>query len=265
MQRGFLRYNARNRHYWIDWRESLSLIVGELLLEEILAARPYIHGRLLDVGCGKRPYALIYDPLVGQSVGTEVHFSPHSTDAADLICFAESLPFANASFDTILCTEVLEHTRQPWSVLAEFARILRPQGHVLLSVPFIYPVHEEPHDYWRFTHYGLQAAFAAAGLQPVYVRSKGGPLATLISLGTNIAIRLVNLLSKTLGALPPLRERALIRIALALPQFVYLKGLRRLEEHSRLLDLHSWMTPGYVIIARRGSDTMAPGYRPTSR
>jgi SAM-dependent methyltransferase len=251
LQRAFLRYNPQTQHYWIDWRESLSLIVGELLLEEILAARPYMHGRLLDVGCGKRPYALIYDQLVEQSVGTEVSFSPHSTAAADLICFAESLPFASASFDTILCTEVLEHTRQPFAVLAEFARVLRPQGHVLISVPFIYPVHEEPHDYWRFTRYGLQTACTSAGLQPVYVRSKGGPLATLISLSTNIAIRLLNLLSKTLGATPPLRERALMRIMLALPQFTYLKGLRKLEEHHHLMDLHYWMTPGYLIVVRR--------------
>jgi len=65
-QRGFLYYDAGRDRYGIDWRESLSIIVGEALLKEILASRRYMRGRLLDVGCGKRPYALIYDPLVAR-------------------------------------------------------------------------------------------------------------------------------------------------------------------------------------------------------
>lgn len=109
-QQDFLVYDSVQDKYWIDWREALSIVVGKLLLQELLATRPFMKGRLLDVGCGKRPYSLIYDPLVEESVGTEVAFSLHGTVMADVICFGENLPFPSMSFDTILCTEVLEHT-----------------------------------------------------------------------------------------------------------------------------------------------------------
>ena len=163
-QKGFLRYNPRTDRYAVDWRQTLSLAVGELLLDEILVARPYFRGRLLDVGCGKRPYSLIYDRLVDTSVGTEVSFSPHGTADADVLARAEALPFRDNSFDTVVCTEVLEHTQDPFRAIRELSRLLTRDGHLLLSVPFLYPVHEAPHDYWRLTPHGLEAMLQSAGL-----------------------------------------------------------------------------------------------------
>lgn len=66
---GFVHYDERRQRFGIDWRETLSIAVGELLLQEMLLARPFIRGRLLDVGCGVRPYALINESLVEASVG----------------------------------------------------------------------------------------------------------------------------------------------------------------------------------------------------
>lgn len=146
-KQGFLVYDEANQRYFIDYQQTLFIAANELLLELLLAAQPYMRGRLLDVGCGKRPYALIYERHVELSIGTEVQFSPYGTAAADLIGYAEELPFADASFDTILCTEVLEHTRHPFQVLTELARLLKPGGHLILSTPFIYPIHEALHDY----------------------------------------------------------------------------------------------------------------------
>lgn len=100
-KQGFLVYDEANQRYFIDYQQSLSTAANELLLELLLAAQPYMRGRLLDVGCGKRPYALIYERHVELSIGTEVQFSLHGTAAADLIGYAEELPFADASFDTI--------------------------------------------------------------------------------------------------------------------------------------------------------------------
>jgi len=197
--------------YGIDSRETLSIVAGELLLRQVLAARPYLRGRLLDVGCGRRPYALIYESLVDISIGTEVAFSPHGTAEADVICYADRPPFSNSCFDTILCTEVLEHTQQPFQVMQELARVLKPGGCLLLSTPFIYPIHEAPHDYWRFTAHGLEALCQWARLSPIYIRSKGGPTATLVSLVISLAVRCANALSKLLGLPQPLRERRAIR------------------------------------------------------
>ena len=245
-RQGFLSYDEATDHYQIDWREGMSVVVNELLLRQLLAARPYMRGRLLDMGCGRRPYALIYDKLVGQSVGTEVAFSPHGTSAADAICFGEALPFEDASFDTILCTEVLEHTREPWRVMAEFARLLRPGGHVLISVPFIYPLHEKPHDYWRFTGYGLEAISRSAGLIPLEVAAKGGTGASLFVLGVNLAVRALNMVSKLLPFRQPLRDYPATRFMMALPQWLFL----RLSPAEPPED-HPWMASGLFMVARK--------------
>lgn len=245
-RQGFLRHDEAADRYSYDWREGLSVAANEMLLRELLSARPYMRGRLLDMGCGRRPYALIYDGLVEQSVGTEVAFSPHGTNAADAICFGEALPFEDASFDTILCTEVLEHTRQPWRVMAEFARLLRPGGHVLISVPFIYPLHEKPHDYWRFTGYGLEAISSAAGLEPITIQARGGTAAALFVLQVNLAARGINLASKLLRLRRPLRDYRLIRFLMALPQWLFV----RLHPAEPPAD-HPWMAVGMFMVARK--------------
>jgi SAM-dependent methyltransferase len=250
-RRGFLYHDAGRDRYGIDWRETLSIVPGELLLDAILACRPYMRGRLLDVGCGKRPYGLIYDSLVDKSIGTEVDYSAHGTAAADVVCQAERLPFASESFDTVLCTEVLEHCRQPFHALMECARVLRPAGHLLLSVPFIYPVHESPHDYWRFTAHGLEAICHAAGLLPLSIRSKGGIGATVVTLGLNVAVRTANGLSKLLRLSRSLRDRVLVRWLLSLPQWTYLRLARKRSARSRPGALDAWLTPGFVVLARR--------------
>ena len=253
-QKGFLRYNPRTDRYAVDWRQTLSLAVGELLLDEILVARPYFRGRLLDVGCGKRPYSLIYDRLVDTSVGTEVSFSPHGTADADVLARAEALPFRDNSFDTVVCTEVLEHTQDPFRAIRELSRLLTRDGHLLLSVPFLYPVHEAPHDYWRLTPQGLEAMLQSAGLVALYVHPKGGPVATFVSLSANLAVRATNALSNGLRLSKPLAERTGIRWLLALPQWAYLWACRRstaCKRRSWVGKLELWMTPGYVVLAQR--------------
>lgn len=272
VRRGFLIYDSAHDQYEIDYRQTLSILVNELLLESLLAARSYVKGRLLDVGCGKRPYALIYDRLVDTSIGTEVAFSPHGTHAADLICFAESLPFPDQQFDTILCTEVLEHTRQPFQVMHELARLLKPNGHLILSVPFIYPIHEAPYDHWRFTSHGLAVLCRDAGLELVQMTPKGGVAVTMLALVHNITVRAMNVVSKLLRFDPPLYHRPAVRWLICQPQWWYLKLSRRfrtllsqLDPHygvgkqlSRLLrrnnaldEINQWLACGYLIVARK--------------
>ena len=251
-QRGFVYYDERRRHFAIDWQQSLSIVVGELLLREILQARSYIKGHLLDIGCGTRPYAPIYDPLVEMSVGTEVTYSPHGLQNADVICPAERLPFTDASFDTVLCTEVLEHTRDPFAVLLEIRRVLKPGGYLLLSVPFIYPIHEAPYDHWRFTSYGLRLLCMEAGLEIICLRPKGGIIATLITLWINLAVRGVNAVGKLLHQSISLRDRRAIRWLLAVPQWIYLRlrhALRPVVEKVET-QIGDFLTPGYFLIAR---------------
>ena len=124
------------------------------------------HGRgaVLDAGCGSMPYRAViersaarYDGLDIESRATGVRYTCSVTDMA---------PVADASYDTVLCSEVLEHLANPAAALSEINRVLKPGGKLILSVPFLGRLHEEPHDYFRFTKYGLISLLSSAELEP---------------------------------------------------------------------------------------------------
>jgi SAM-dependent methyltransferase len=87
---------------------------------------------------------------------------------------AAALPFADASFDTVMLLDVLEHVAEPEAALREAARVLAPSGQLLLTIPFAYPLHDLPHDYQRFTGPGLTRRLRAAGLVAERVQEAGG-------------------------------------------------------------------------------------------
>ena len=134
------------------------------------------------------------------------------------------------------------------------SRLLKPGGHLVLSVPFLYPVHESPHDYWRLTPHGLESSLRSTHLVPLYIHAKGGPVATLLSLSVNVVVRATNALSKWLRLSRRLSDRQVVRWLLALPQWVYLRVLGRNKVRKRrawIGELELWMAPGYVVVARR--------------
>ena len=92
----------------------------------------------------------------------------------DIICDISRLPLKEASFQAVVCTQVLEHTEEPLSVLKEFQRVLVARGELFLSAPQNWHQHQKPYDYFRFTSFGLKHLFARSGFRPVFVRSMGG-------------------------------------------------------------------------------------------
>jgi SAM-dependent methyltransferase len=234
----------------IDWRETLSITVGETIIGGVLSFRPFMRGRLLDVGCGRKPYAPLYEPLTTSSYGTEVTFSPHGTAAADVITIAETLAFAEESFDTIICTEVLEHTRHPFEAMREMARLLRPGGYLLVTVPFLYPLHEMPHDYWRFTPSGLVELCRQADLSVEQIQTKGGVDATAVALVVGVFVRVLNMLSRFLQLETTLRDRLLVRWLIASLQRLYLYRRGSIARDAQS-EPAAWMSPGFMLLARR--------------
>jgi SAM-dependent methyltransferase len=106
--------------------------------------------RVLDVGCGEKPY-LPYFATASEYVGVDVDDGAQ----ADLIGAAESLPVEDASFDLVLCIQVLEHVDDPARAVRELERAVRPGGRVLVATHGVYPYHPGPADHWRWTHTGL--------------------------------------------------------------------------------------------------------------
>lgn len=92
----------------------------------------------------------------------------------DKIYDGQTLPFGDGEFDSVLCTEVLEHCLNPQQVMREMARVLRPGGHALITVPMVIHHHEEPWDFQRFTRYGMEQLAAQAQLKVLWIQSRGG-------------------------------------------------------------------------------------------
>lgn len=111
--------------------------------------------RTLDLGCGRSPTADGFPNRVGVDVVPDT--------GVQVIADAHALPFSERSFEQIICSEVLEHLYEPARAAREMARVLQKGGLVALTVPFVYPVHEAPHDYQRFTSYGLRRLFVSSG------------------------------------------------------------------------------------------------------
>jgi SAM-dependent methyltransferase len=151
---------------WLERRHHLRLIEH--------AAQAYARGTLLDVGCGTKPYAELFTPYVESYIGLDLpperDIVRHPQQAAlrwqapDVHGSALTLPFAGNVFDTLISFQVLEHVTQPWQALQEMGRVLKPGGYLLLSTPQMWHLHETPHDFYRFTPFGLRYLCQQAGL-----------------------------------------------------------------------------------------------------
>lgn len=145
----------------------------QTILDAVTSFAPLAKGRLLDIGCGHKPYAPLFLPYVREYVGLDLVESPAGNDA-DVIGSVSALPFDDASFDTVISTQVIEHVPDPHVMLREIARVLGPGGVVLITAPFAWPLHEVPHDFQRFTRYGLEHLATAAGLDVERIDERGG-------------------------------------------------------------------------------------------
>lgn len=106
---------------------------------------------VLNIGCGSDQYGRYFPNR------TTVDIVARPGARVDIIGDAHNLhQISDASFDVLLCTEVLEHLHTPDKAISEFWRILRPGGTLLLTTRFIFPLHDVPGDYYRYTKYGLR-------------------------------------------------------------------------------------------------------------
>jgi SAM-dependent methyltransferase len=131
-------------------------------------------GRLLDIGCGIKPYRELLRPCVTEHVGVDHEQTAHTRDNIDLFGTAYNIPADDASFDTAICTAVLEHLEEPEQALRECHRVLKPGGLAIYSVPFIWHLHEEPRDFYRFTKYGLNYLFGKTGFDDIEITALSG-------------------------------------------------------------------------------------------
>ncbi|MDP4151673.1 MAG: class I SAM-dependent methyltransferase [Bacteroidota bacterium] len=208
------------------------------------AAVPHLSGTLLDVGCGKMPYKSVLMRPQGRTekyLGLDLDIPVTEGYAAarpDLLWDGKTIPLADASVDSVMLTEVLEHCFDPSAVLKETSRVLRKDGFVFITVPFLWPLHDVPYDEYRYTPFSLEKHLAGAGYGNIRISALGGWNA---SLGQMLALWLNR------SGLPDRRRRWLYRLFLKR----VISGLyKRDRKPTNFLD-NTYMITGLTALAQK--------------
>ena len=169
---------SRLRARW--WREQyeptwLGLLINPFyfarrgLLGELHPLFPELTGEVLDAGCGCKPYRAFVPAARYTGLDVDNAFT-RKVGMAEVFYDGTRFPLADASFDGVLCSQVLEHVFTPDAFVAEIHRVLRPGGRLLLTVPFVWDEHEQPQDFARYSSFGLRALLERAGFEIVAQR-----------------------------------------------------------------------------------------------
>ena len=158
-------HNNRRPYNWLIYD------VSDLWLEKF---KPHYRGHLYDLGCGEMPYKDWLLEHADQYTGVDWGGTQHQLKADILADLNEPLPIESEVADTVISLSVMEHLREPQVFLGEAHRILKRGGTMVLQVPFMWWVHEAPHDYYRYTQYGLHYMFEKAGFAQIEVYPQTG-------------------------------------------------------------------------------------------
>jgi SAM-dependent methyltransferase len=170
------------------------------LWKAIAGSSAQLTGKLLDVGCGSKPYRTLFDgaQYVGLDIDSE---TARLRGVADAFYDGGRFPFADGEFASVLCNQVLEHVFQPEEFVREIRRVLAPGGRLLMTVPFVWDEHEQPYDFARYTSFGLQALLTRNGFRVLEQRKLLADFSVLVQLAiayffkvTRTPSRAVNLL-----------------------------------------------------------------------
>ena len=166
-------------------RNSRDFLVMRYLIDELRLTIPqFSKGDVLDIGCGNKPYESLFTEVATSYVGCDIVQS--DLHKVDIICPATHLDFNDERFDTVFSTQVIEHVDDPFQMLKESFRVLKKGGYLILSAPFTWELHEEPHDYYRYTKYGLKAMLEKEGFELVQINPNGGKWAAIFQMNLNM-------------------------------------------------------------------------------
>lgn len=207
-------------------------------------------GRVLDVGCGRQPLRQYlanncdYTSLDYPATGAALYAArPHTFGDA------HKLPFPDGSFDTVILLEVLEHLSEPRRALKEARRVLVHGGRIVISTPFLYPIHDAPGDYRRWTCYGLRQLARKSGLSVLHLHDLGSPIETGV-LTANLSL-----------VWQALNAPVVVRVPLLLCAVVVIPLLNLFGLLAGLLNragMHSPFPIGYLmILGKKGSNSPA--------
>lgn len=203
-------------------------------------------GKLLDIGCGNMPYReylLSLNQEIVEYIGLDFPAGKYADlIRPDLTWDGAIIPIKEDSVDCAIATEVLEHCPEPATVLAEICRVLKPDGILLVTTPFLWPLHDIPGDYYRYTRFSLENLLSNAGFKNIVIKPLGGWDASLA--------QMIGLWLKR-APMPPERRGEMREMLLPL----YEKLLDNNRKFFRRGNIDSTvMAPGWCGIAQKGGD-----------
>ncbi len=139
---------------------------------------------VLDVGCGEQPFRGRIESRKGSYLGCDI--SQNTGKSVDVIGNVRRLPFADRSFDVVLCSEVLEHVEDPDGAFGEMLRVLKGGGYLIVTTPFLYPLHEEPDDFVRLTPHKFLSMARENGVETVEAVRAGNGMEVLATAWDNL-------------------------------------------------------------------------------
>jgi SAM-dependent methyltransferase len=144
------------------------------LLDALVEQLERFHGTILDIGCGESPYKsliLASPSRVEEYIGLDLN---NDYGSPDIYWDGQTIPLGDSSVDCAMATEVFEHCPDIEAVLGETMRVLRPGGLLFFTVPFLWPLHNSPHDEYRYTPFALERHLCNAGFERIALQSLGG-------------------------------------------------------------------------------------------
>jgi len=151
--------------------------IRRAILESLQSNLHFFEGKLLDVGCGQMPYKSLLlsdNTQVNEYIGLDLEVNEIHKNKPDITWDGQTIPLTDGSINSVLATEVFEHCPEPLVVMNEIYRVLKVNGVLFFTVPFLWPLHETPYDHYRYTPFALKRLLSLAGFDQIQLNAHGG-------------------------------------------------------------------------------------------
>ena len=157
-------------------------IIRRSLLENVRKFSGSLSGKMMDFGCGSKPYKSLFkiSEYVGVDYENEGH--PHTKEEIDVFYDGKTLPFEDQYFDSVLCSEVLEHVFELDATLKEINRVMKSGSNILITCPFAWNEHEVPYDFARYSRFALKDILGRNGFEITHFAKSGNFITTITQL-----------------------------------------------------------------------------------
>lgn len=210
------------------------------LLKAVASYAPELSGRLMDLGCGSKPYQSLFK--VSEYIGVDYNSAghPHHNEQIDVFYDGKTLPFANEHFDSVFSSEVFEHIFNIEEILQEVHRVMKPGGQLLATCPFVICEHESPNDFARYTSFAIKDIMQRNGFKVLQYQKAGNHVTAIMQL---------RIMYLHMHVLPVLKNIPVLRTMARLAVNISMNGWALLK--SKLLPLRDDLYLNNIILCEK--------------